>query len=188
MERNVDTLTFDALRSAVYHVARRQRFEALERWSQFTIVALGASAAVELSTTFIGIPNAGVLFGGLTAIVGAAQLAFDFSGRARKHEELQRKYFALLARVEEEKTPNEAFMARIEVAMAQIGAEEPPVDMYTSARAYNLAVNAKGYERGQMLRIPFWMHITHWLISVGSYRFLTIEEYEMSHTKSSTSK
>ena len=91
-----------ALRNAQYHLARRRFLDGTSRVFNFVIILGGTGTAAQLTTDR---PNVAIILGGIIAAVGAAQLVFDFMGRARIHEILQRRYFNLLADMEQESKP-----------------------------------------------------------------------------------
>jgi hypothetical protein len=80
---------FDALRNAIYHSSRRRFFELLNRSLSFLVVISGTAAVANLHSLE---PR---WLAAMAAIIGALQLVFDFGGRARIHEVLQRRYFEL---------------------------------------------------------------------------------------------
>jgi hypothetical protein len=94
-------IKFDALRNAIYHSSRRRFFELLSRFLSFLVVVSGTLAVATLANWDPRWPAAGA------AVIGAMQLVFDFNGRARLHENLQRRYFELLAKIERVLTPTE---------------------------------------------------------------------------------
>jgi len=82
---------FDALRNAIYHTSRRRFFELLSRLLSFLVVISGTAAVANLHAIEPRFAAAAA------ATIGALQLVFDFNGRARTHEILQRKYYDLIA-------------------------------------------------------------------------------------------
>lgn len=93
-------LRFDALRNAHYHKARQRRLDTWSKCANFLVVVLGTAAAADLGRHFVlhqfpareaGATAATIGF--LVAVIGALQLVFDWPGRARTHEFLQRRFY-----------------------------------------------------------------------------------------------
>jgi len=87
-------IKLDALRNAIYHSSRRRFFELLSRFLSFCVVVSGTAAVANLAVLD---PR---WLAALAAAIGALQLVFDFNGRARLHENLQRRYFELIAAID----------------------------------------------------------------------------------------
>lgn len=75
---------FNALRCAIYHVARRNYLDLLNRILNFVVIVLGASVAGKAAKLIHLEDEAWLEFSVL--IVATAQLTFDFGYRARTHE------------------------------------------------------------------------------------------------------
>ena len=143
----IEDLRFRALQNALYHTARRRVLENRNRWMNFLIVAGGAATviqaverAVPLEGVF-GIPWHAIL-GTIITLIGALQLVFDFSGRARTHEILQRRYYDLLGSIEECVDPDAEVRTKIMGQIARISGEEPPIYRALEALTYNEATDA----------------------------------------------
>jgi hypothetical protein len=131
---------FDALRNAIYHTSRRRFFELLSRSLSFLVVMSGTAAVANLQILDPRIPAAGA------AAIGALQLVFDFHGRARTHELLQRKYYDLLADIDLVLAPEGEQLTRWQAALNRIYADEPPPMRALDAIAFNAACRNLGYE------------------------------------------
>ena len=157
MRNDASLFTINALRNALYHTAQRRLFENRARWLNFLVVALGA-AAVSDALKPIGITP--LHLGGFTALIGALQLTFDFSGRARTHELLQRDYYEALAKFQAILEPDPVQIAAANAGLTVIMADEPPTMKAKDARAYNDAIDATGlFPKGERLHVPLWHRI-----------------------------
>jgi hypothetical protein len=94
------------------------------------------------------------------AVIGALQLVFDFNGRGRIHENLQRRYFELIAQIDGIRSPTEDDMARWKAALSLIYADEPPPMRALDAIAYNKACDSLDRHDGRLYVNPL-----HWLLS-----------------------
>ncbi|ESY48980.1 hypothetical protein X745_27785 [Mesorhizobium sp. LNJC374B00] len=137
-----------------------------ERWNRifnFAVVVLGTAASGGI-ITYVGFnpiwPAAAV------AVVGAAQLVFDFGRSARDHQSLQKEYYNLLADVEAVVIPNDEQIATWNSRMTRIAGDEPPTLRALDAKAYNDALDALEFDRGERLKVPFF----HWLLG-GIFAF-----------------
>lgn len=151
---------FHATRNAVYHVARRRRLEAYNRVGNFLVVVLGAAAAADLADDY-GVPGSALALA--TAIVGALQLTFDFGGRARTHETLQRRYFEVLADISEHPNPDELQVAGWTAALYRIYGDEPPMLPVGNADAHNDAANALGRDPEERIVVPLRARLLGWI-------------------------
>ncbi|MBY3597549.1 hypothetical protein [Rhizobium bangladeshense] len=150
-------IRFNVLRNALYHTSRRLTFDRWNRWFNFLVIVLGATAVTDWLKG-VGIEMSQSVFGVAVAAVGAASLVFDFGGKARDHQSLQRDYYNLLAEIEEKIDPTEQDLAAWYSKMIRIAGGEPPTLRALDAKAYNDAIGAtEYYEPDQRLYIP-WHH------------------------------
>ena len=146
-----ESIRFNVLRNALYHTARRLRFERLTRWFNLAVILLGASAMSD-AFGYFGIPA--FASGAAVAVIATLQLVFDFAGSARDHRQLQREYYELLADIEATVDPDAELCARWYSRMIRISGEEPPVMRAVDAKAYNDAISALEWDDDQRLYIP----------------------------------
>src|SRR5689334_18787265 len=114
-----DQVRFNVLRNALYHTSRRLTFDRWNRWFNFLVILLGAEAVTKFMRVFDVDVSQGAV-GALVAAVGAAQLVFDFGGKAREHQSLQRDYYHLLADIEEKANPTAKDVAKWQAQMTRI--------------------------------------------------------------------
>jgi len=117
----VEAIAISCLTNAHYHSSREAFLDTTHRWFMFGIIALGTAAVVDIFPSekkdwIKGFCSAGA------AVLGALDLTFDLSNRARMHSMMRRRYFELLADVREgTKTPNEA-----RVCIERFSSDEEP--------------------------------------------------------------
>ena len=131
---------FDALRNALYHTERRNFLDFSNRLLNFVVIVLGASVAGKAAGLFSiqehWLELSVVLF-------ATMQLVFDFGGRARSHEFLQRRYYyELLSEMESENLDNEKTKRKWSVKLLTIAGDEPMPMRALDAIAYNKALAA----------------------------------------------
>jgi len=141
-------IKFDALRNAIYYASRRRFFELLSRFLSFCVVFSGTAAVANVTQWDPRLPAAGA------AVIGALQLVFDFNGRARIHENLQRRYFELIAQIDSENEINADKLAKWKSTLSLIYAEEPPPMRALDAIAYNKACDSLGKSDGRLYVNP----------------------------------
>ncbi len=118
----LEGITVSCLTNAHYHAGREAFLNSVHRWFMLGVIALGAAALIDIFPTaqkewLKGLCSAGA------ALIGALDLTFDLSNRARAHSMMRRRYFDLLADVREgKKTPDQA---RVDMERYS-GDEEPP--------------------------------------------------------------
>jgi hypothetical protein len=127
------------------------------RWFNFAVILLGATAMSDFMR-HAGLDALQGVIGAAVAAVGAAQLVFDFGGKARDHQSLQRDYYHLLAEIEEKIDANKSDIARWWAQMTRIAGDEPPMLRALDAKAFNDALGATDiYPPEERLYIP-WHH------------------------------
>jgi hypothetical protein len=161
-----DAPKFDALRNAIYHTARREFYDSLNRVLNFLVIILGAGVAGKVSELF-HVKELWLEFGVL--FFATAQLTFDFGYKARTHEFLQRKYNEMLADIELEAVLDPA---KWRAKLYTIASDEPMPMRALDALAYNAAVDATISDplikQANRLRVPF-LHglLRHFLARQG---------------------
>ncbi len=137
------------LRNLRYHEDRQGHFDAWNRWINFAVLALGSTAAATALSTH---PHVAVYGGALAAAAGAAQLVFDFGGKARTHLELRRSFARLYAKSVQAGADVEALHAE----MTGLYADEPELFHAVNAMAYNAAELSYGRSRDELLKVAPW--------------------------------
>jgi hypothetical protein len=182
LSRRAWNLRFDALRNAHYHKARQRRLDTWSKTANFLVVVLGTTAAADLGKDFflkqlptmeVGATSAAIGF--LVAVTGALQLVYDWSGRARTHEFLQRRFYEVIAKIEEKRPDTEEFLSELEAEMVRIYADEPATLRALDAVAYNETVDALGSTNGRADRLVVtWLQrlLMHWY-AFSQAHFLT---------------
>ncbi|MEO2039344.1 MAG: hypothetical protein ABGW90_11725 [Martelella sp.] len=176
MEDDRENVSFNVLRNALYHTARRLTFDRWNRWASALVILLGAAAVADFFLRF-GIET--VYLSIAVTMVGTLQLVFDFGGRARDHQALQRDYYNLLAEIEEKPDANAADIAAWRARMTRIAGDEPPTLRAIDAKAYNDAFDALEFgEEGDRLVIPWWHRLAGQVLTFEGYRYLKRSEIE----------
>ena len=172
---NRDVLRHNFLRNALYHTARRRVLEGWSRFTNFTVLALGTTSAAD-ALAGLGISQG--LLGLAVAIVAAMQFAFDWAGRARTHEFLQRRYYEALAQIEGKSVLTDPECLAFQGQISLLAAEEPPTYRAVDAMAYNEANDAMYGAEGAETRlvVPWWhVPLAHLLHFNGS-NYRSVEE------------
>lgn len=129
---------FDALRNAIYHTERRAHFDYLNKSINFLIIMFGAAAVAKSVDVF----KSNSLFIELSILfISTIQLVFDFGGKTRTHEFLQKKYYELLSNIEEDNNYSKN-INKWSAKLLIIAADEPMPMRALDALAYNKAVDA----------------------------------------------
>lgn len=162
--RSRASIQFDVLRNALYHDARLRHFEWAHRTLMFLIVLSGTAGVAKL---FDG-SGWDRLFGAATALMATLDLVLDLRGRARLHEDLKRRYYLLLAEIEEDVAPTDTQLTRWYGRLIRITADEPVTYRAVDAAAYNEAVGALGLGNENRLKInPVRFLLRHVLTAQG---------------------
>lgn len=175
-DETIFSIKFQALRNAVYHKSRQRRLEWWARVANLVTIMLGSTAAAkafgyggELTEVFIGF---------LVAAVGALQLVYDWSSRARTHEFLQRRFYEVLAKLEEidEDDISRVELQKFNAELTRIYADEPPTLRALDAVAYNEALDSLGGAKGDRLEISWWQALWKHTYAFAETHFDTVKE------------
>jgi hypothetical protein len=128
-----------------YHRAREAWLAGMHRWTMFLAILFGTAAAGQLAPP---------LFAGLlVAAAAAADLCFDFTGRAAQHSNLARRYL-VMAREFAVGREDEALRKKILAAIIDASGDEPPVYNAAKDLAHNLAIQSLGRDVAARAAIP----------------------------------
>lgn len=156
-----DQLWFELTASAFYHRNRLAWFSALHRGSMFLNVLFGTAAvAAVVQSSFVPPLLPPVLL----ALVSASGLAFDFAGRARKHEDRRRTYHDFAAKLLLCEA-DEAKCLSLRAAMIQAAADDPPIYKAADALAYNEAIKSLGRDPNEAFVLSYWQSLTRHVFS-----------------------
>ena len=127
---SAEELSFQATRSARFHVARRLTFDRLNRWS----IAASVLSAIAVAVAAAGNNGTAAIWLGIaTAAIGAIRLGCGFSDSARVHESLHRRYHELMAAMCRKPTPDAADLAEWGATIRQLYALSNRVGMKVGA-------------------------------------------------------
>jgi len=139
---------FDALRNAIYHTERSTFIDLVNRSLNFLVIVLGAGAVGKAATLL----KAGDVWLELSVVIVATlQLVFDLGSRARRHEFLQKRYYELLAEMDDADFSNENTLAKWSANLLVIAGDEPMAMRALDSLAYNKALSAT-YEDEDIIR------------------------------------
>lgn len=94
-------ITASCLTNAHYHAGREAFLDTVHRWFMFGVVFFGAAALTDLLPQVAqgGPPWLKSALAAVAALIGALDITFDLSNRARSHAIMKRRYFELWADV-----------------------------------------------------------------------------------------
>lgn len=170
---------FDALRNAIYHTERRTFLDLLNRLLNFLVIILGTGvigkAALQGHTETLWLEIGVVFFATL-------QLVFDFGGRARAHEFLQKRYYELLAEMESENLDSEPFKIKWSCKLLTLAGDEPMAMRALDALAYNKALSALVGDPDTLLqhrqRVTWWQRRMRHIFAFHSAAFPPEASYQ----------
>jgi len=135
-------LLFKIETSIRYHSRRKRFFIYLHNWATF-LAAISGTATFATVLASKGQPVQ-LFFASMTAIFSIADLIISSPAKAREHEDLARRFFALEKRILQLKNENINDLAQIEMDILDIEADEPPILRTLNAICHNEAVKALG--------------------------------------------
>lgn len=153
---------FHALRNANYHSARLRWFELQHRVLMFSIVLFGTAGVAQLFGQGSGILSA------ITALLAALDLVLDLRGKAQLHDALKRRYYMVLAKLDEEPDASAEKLRRWHARIIKITAEEPVTYRAVDALARNEAIDTLGLDEGDKEMVtPRQYRLRHWSTMQG---------------------
>lgn len=152
-EAKLNQLEFSVSVSVRYHSKRRAWFDALARWPSVVSLIAGSAAFVSISQ---GMPTLATVASAATALFGGANLVFGFAERARRHDELVRKFTLLAAEIAETASPSHSDLRRWMGAKYRIEAEEPSPNNVLNVLCHNEEAEARGYGPEHVHRVRWW--------------------------------
>jgi hypothetical protein len=145
------------LRNALYHIARRAWHERINRFFNLFVIIGGTAYVANFAQ---GDARWNLALGLSTSIIGAMQLVFDFGGRARDHQILQKRYYDIRATIDENTAPTHADCAKWKADLTRIYADEPPTFRALDAIADNQATAALYNAVKPRLKVSRWESLT----------------------------
>jgi hypothetical protein len=125
--------------------------------------------------------SAGVI-AGISALLAAIDLVYDYRGQARTHGDLRRKYYELLAELRSLPLPNHNDLLRLRSEIIRITSSEPTEYRAADAIAYNEACDTLGIKRDYQLYVPVRARLLRNLCPFYGMHFMTNAERAASLT------
>lgn len=174
-DERISSLRHKALRNALYHSARREWLEKWSRFFNFVVVVSGTTAAAAVTQNYL-LASQIIPIG--IAVVGALQLVYDFSGKAKDHAFLQSRYYGIMASIDEciEYTDNGC--ANWEAEFSRIAADAPPTLRALDATADNQATSSL-FGGGPRLKISRFERLTRNILSHNNSSFPIRDDWQL---------
>ena len=151
--RFLDGFKVNCLMNARYHATREAFLDGVHRWFMFGVVALGAGAVATFTQGIAGLNWLDSAMAALAAVLGALDLTFDLSNRARAHALMKRRYFELLADVADERRD----LRDAEACLHRYAADEEPAYHAIICISWNAAQEMVYGDEAYQFSIP-WHH------------------------------
>jgi hypothetical protein len=139
-----------------YHDDRERFFDRLHRFLMFAVIATGAGAGADLVKAVGWFDSKYLAIAG--GLIGAADIAWNISGKARLHAMLKRDAVNILERI-----VGGADLQEVRAAIARSHADEPPMMHAINFMAYNAVQRAHDRPESTCVEIGFiqkWLR--HW--------------------------
>lgn len=136
--------------NARYHSAREAFLDTVHRWFMLGVIVFGAAAVIKLFPQQHWVE---AVLSALAALLAALDLTFDLSNRARAHSLMKRRYFELLADLDEEKKT----IAEALACLNKFSADEEPVYNALLMLCWNAAQESVHGDDAEAKIIP-WVH------------------------------
>lgn len=129
-------ILFPLEKSIRYHQRRRAYYDSCHRLIMLMIIIAGSASVVDV------LKFAQIWLGLLTAALGAIDLVFGLSDKARDHEFLMRRFSGLVARIRRSSSATPTDLLDWQAERIEIEADEPDVYWAVEAICYNEAARA----------------------------------------------
>ena len=151
---------FDALRSALYHTERSNFLDRLNKVINSLVILLSAGVVGKAASHFT---LDGLWIELSVLIVATIQLVFDFGGRAKEHQFLQKRYYEMLAEMEAAPDWGDEFLKKWSAKLVSLSADEFLTMRALDAIAYNKALGGVTDDSEQLhryrLRVTIWQSL-----------------------------
>lgn len=145
-------LRFHIDKSLRYHQRRRGYYERLHRWTMLGVIVAGSAAFAEQAPKF---------FGAVAALLGAFDLVFGYSHRARDHDQLHRRFVELSIKARAATPGDDATIKTLIAERERLEADEPPIFWLLEADCDNETTVAWGLERKNgLVPLTRWQRFT----------------------------
>ena len=149
----IDGLMFGIEKSIRYHQRRRAHYEELHKAVMLGVIVSGSAA-------FANSMGHGPVMGLVAAILGAVDLVFAFSHRARDHEILHRRFTELANRC---RRAPESDVTELERIRMEIETDEPPIYWEVESDCYMEVAAAWGRKVDRPQNWTWWRRaMMHW--------------------------
>ena len=156
-------------RSIRYHDRRVLHYDMLHSCGRTLSLLFGAAAFASCATNLF--PHATPIFALCVAFVSALELGFGFSIKARKHDDLKKRFAVLECRAEKigEENITEDILRDIKVERLAIEADEPPVLHVLNIICHNEISHAEGRD-DDLYTLPIWQRLLSGFVDIGEPR------------------
>jgi hypothetical protein len=159
---------FDALRNAIYHTARGRFLDALNRFVNFSVIILGATAVSKIADQYKVGDNWIEL---AIVVIATGQLVFDFGGRASVHLYLQKRYYELLSELETSDIDDQEGRKLWSAKLLTIAADKPLPMRALDAIAYNSALDSLVDDPEKLAKYRLYISpLKRWLAQVCAFQ------------------
>ncbi|MHB8123752.1 MAG: hypothetical protein ACYDG4_16565 [Desulfuromonadaceae bacterium] len=146
-------LLFGIRRSIRYHSRRQMFFDSLYKWTQVLSLISGSATVAVVIAKYT---DCAIWLAAMVAIFSAFNLIFGFSGSARLHNDLARRFSELEKRIIRDQNPSMESIASFEVDRLDIEMVEPPILKTLDLLCHNELCRALGYGEEAMAKVGFW--------------------------------
>lgn len=158
-------ILFPLEKSIRYHQRRCAFYGEWHRWLMFIIIVAGSTAATDV------FPQLQKVLALLTAALGAMDLVFGLSDKARDHEVLMRKFASLVSQIRRRDSPTQSDIDAWQAERVEIEADEPATYWALEAICYNEVADAFDRNPADRVRIPWYYQISKNYVHFDPTRF-----------------
>lgn len=147
----VQHVLYDVERSARYHARRQAFLDGCHKWIMFAIIVAGTFTFASFGEEAGGAEAAVAL---VAPVLGALDLVFGLSHKARDHGWLYRSFMDLVADLQDPERLTETEAHDLRVRFVRLCGEEPPIFHVVNAACQNEVIDSHGLKATGKIKIP----------------------------------
>lgn len=168
------SILHDCDRSARYHVLRKAFYSRIHSWMMVIVVFSGSAAAAVISKDLLTVSPQIILIVLLPTLMGAIDLVWNPSGRARDHEVLAKRFYWVSKLVDVEQADKDR-VREWNNSLLSAYEDEPDIFHALNAECYNAATKALGIDKRKHKVIGRWPRLFRQWIRYTAEDFPTRE-------------
>jgi hypothetical protein len=159
-------LLFGIRRSVRYHASRRRFLDQLHKLSNFLTLLSGTGIFISVLSNLNQLWMTSAAF--LIITLSLIDLVIDAPGKARLHNDLERRFLELEKCTISNKNPTQDDIISFESSRLEIEADEPPILKVLDIICHNELSRALGYDKSNFYHVSWYQSLFCQIIDIRS--------------------